>query len=296
MMPYYFPLNHILLMLFMRNGIHRLTNPILLRHVALPTDHGAWVFLLSPLLIGLFAGGSWSVATTYLVVAAIAVFLMRQPLSIAVKVYSRRRSPRDLLAAWFWTLLYTVIALLGLAGLLFHGYLYLLVLAIPGALVFCWHLYLVSKRAERRQQGVEILGSGVLALSAPAAFWVASSWPDPMGWWLFALVWLQSAASIVHAYMRLEQRVLSRKPDLPTRLKIGQRALLYTTFNLVAVAILATTNQIPAWLPTAYLIQWIETLWCTFNPAINMKPTAIGLRQLLVSSLFTLAFILAWTT
>jgi hypothetical protein len=279
----------------MRNGIHKLTNPILLRHVALPTDHGAWVFLLSPLLIGLFAGGSWTLATSYLVVAAIAVFLLRQPLSIAVKVYSRRRSRRDLTAAWFWTVFYVIIGLLSMVGLLLHGYHYLFVLAIPGVIVFCWHLYLVSKRAERRQMGIEIIGSGVLALSAPAAYWVGLGWADPEGWWLFALVWLQSAASIVHAYMRLEQRVLSKKPARLTRLKMGQRALLYTTFNTVAVTTLATTNQIPVWLPFAYLIQWLETVWCTFNPAINMKPTAIGLRQLLVSSLFTGAFIFAWT-
>ncbi|MBK5108482.1 MAG: hypothetical protein JJE12_10125, partial [Anaerolineales bacterium] len=36
---------------------------LFLRHVALPSDHGSWVFLLSPLLIGLFAGDSWSTAT-----------------------------------------------------------------------------------------------------------------------------------------------------------------------------------------------------------------------------------------
>jgi hypothetical protein len=277
------------------NGIHKVTNLILRRHVALPSDHGAWVFLFSPLLIGLFAGGTWTMATSYLVVAALAVFLLRQPLSIAVKVYSRRRSRRDLTAAWFWTVFYVIIGLLAMVGLLLHGYHYLFVLAIPGVFVFCWHLYLVSKRAERRQLGVEIIGSGVLALSAPAAYWVGIGYVDAMGWWLFALVWFQSAASIVHAYMRLEQRVLPKTPDIITRLKIGQRALMYTTFNLVAVTILTTTSQIPTWLPFAFLIQWLETVWCTFNPAVGIKPTSIGLRQLLVSSLFTGLFILAWT-
>jgi hypothetical protein len=32
------------------------SQPIFVRHIALPQDHGSWVFLLSPLLIGLFAG------------------------------------------------------------------------------------------------------------------------------------------------------------------------------------------------------------------------------------------------
>jgi len=62
------------------------------RHVALPADHGSWVFLLSPLVIGLFAGGRWTTPCLYLIVAALAGFLIRQPLTLAVKVRSGRRS------------------------------------------------------------------------------------------------------------------------------------------------------------------------------------------------------------
>lgn len=280
----------------MGNGFQKTTNLIFRRHVALPSDHGAWVFLFSPLLIGLCAGGIWNIATTFLVVAALGALLLRQPLSIAVKVYSRRRSRRDLPAAWFWSIVYTVIALLSFSGLVTQGYLYLLILVVPGLLVFSWHLYLVSQRAERRQLEVELVGSGALALAAPAAFWVGVGWPHPSGWWLFALVWLQSAASIVHAYMRLNQRVLPKKPDISNRLQMGKRALLYTSFNFLAVLGFSIGGQLPIFLPVAYLIQWIETIWCTFKPAVGIKPTTIGLRQLLISSLFTLAFILAWTS
>jgi hypothetical protein len=44
----------------------------------------------------------------------------------------------------------------------------------------------------------------------------------------------------------------------------------------------------------AFLLQWAEAVWGTFQPAIGIKPTRIGLRQLTVSSLFTLLFILTW--
>jgi hypothetical protein len=56
------------------------------RAIALPTDHGAWVFLLSPLLIGLYAGGRFTLASGALVVAALAAFLLRQPVTILIKV------------------------------------------------------------------------------------------------------------------------------------------------------------------------------------------------------------------
>ena len=269
-------------------------NNLFLRHVALPSDHGSWVFLLSPLLVGLFAGSSWSVATIYLVIAALAAFLIRQPVTIAVKVYSGRRNRRDLAAAWFWIAVYSLIGALGLVGLVMQGFAYLFILALPGIPVFVWHLYLVSKRAERRRMGVEIVGSGVLAMAAPAGYWIGVGSLDSTGWLLLALTWLQSAASIVHAYLRLEQRELDLVPDIKNRLKMGRRAIIYTTFNLIFVAALAMISLVSPLLPLPYALQWGETIWGTLNPAIGMRPTAIGFRQLFVSSLFTLLFILTW--
>ena len=269
-------------------------NNLFLRHVALPSDHGSWVFLLSPLLIGLFAGSSWSVATIYLVIAALAAFLIRQPVTIAVKVYSGRRNRRDLAAAWFWIAVYSLIGALGLVGLVMQGFAYLFILALPGVPVFVWHLYLVSKRAERRRMGVEIVGSGVLAMAAPAGYWIGVGSLDSTGWLLLALTWLQSAASIVHAYLRLDQRELDLVPDIKNRLKMGRRAIIYTTFNLIFVAALAMISLVSPLLPLPYALQWGETIWGTLKPAIGMRPTAIGVRQLFVSSLFTLLFILTW--
>jgi len=265
------------------------------RHIALPQDHGSWVFLLSPLLIGLFAAGAWSLASGLLVIAALAAFLIRQPMSIAIKALSGRRPRRDLTPARFWVSLYGLVGLAALAGLVYLGFGYLLYLAIPGLGVFIWHLLLISRRAERRQIGVEIVGSGVLALAAPAALWVGEGSPNPQGWLLFALVWLQSAASIVYAYLRLDQRVLAEAPDLRARLSMGRRALLYTTFNVIFVAALALSNLVTTWLILPYLLQWLESLWgALYRPAVGYKPTRIGVRQLIVSSLFTVIFILAW--
>jgi hypothetical protein len=227
------------------------------------------------------------------VLASLAAFLIRQPVTIAVKALSGRRPRRDLPAARFWIAVYGAVALAALAGLILQGFGYLLILALPGLPVFIWHLYLVSKRAERRQAGVEIVGSGVLALSAPAALWVGLGWPDPQGWWLFALAWLQSAASIVYAYLRLEQRELKIYPPLAMRFQLARRALLYASFNLMAVLVLSLSGLLPPLLPLPFALQWAETIWGTLHPAVGAKPTAIGVRQLLVSTLFTILFILA---
>jgi len=223
-----------------------------------------------------------------------AAFLLRQPVTIAVKAYSGRRSKRELPSAWFWIILYGVIGLAAFGLLAAQGFAYLAILALPGVPVFIWHLYLVSKRAERRQAGVEVVASGVLALAAPAAYWVGVGRPDTSGWWLFALTWMQSAASIVYAYLRLEQRELTSVPEPFVRLRMARRAVMYTTFNLAWVIFLSIFRVLPPLLPLPFLVQWGETLWGTFRPAVGVKPTLIGLRQLLVTTIFTLLFILAW--
>ena len=272
----------------------KISSTILRKHIALPSDHGSWVFLLSPLLIGLFIGGRWTVASFFLLIASLAAFLLRQPLGNLVKVYSGRRSRRDLAAAWFWVIVYSAISLLAVTGLILEGFAYLLMLTFPGIIVFSWHLYLISKRAERRQAGVEIVASGVLALTAPAAYWIGIGTYNLTGWLLWILIWAQSAASIVYAYLRLEQRQLNSVPDKQKRLEMGSRSLLYTTFNLITVLILSLLRITPLLLPIAYSVQWVETIWGTFKPAIGVKPTSIGLRQLAISSVYTLLFIITW--
>lgn len=270
------------------------------KQIALPQDHGSWVFILSPLLVGIFAGRDFSPATFSLIVAAMSAFLIRQPMTAAVKAFSGRRAKTDLPAARFWLLVYGFIAALALLGLILSGFGYILYLAVPGIPVFAWHLWLVSKRAERRQEGVEVIATGVLSLAAPAAYWVGIREYDAFGWWLWALTWLQSAASIVYAYLRLGQREL--EPDQASAKsrsdwrRMGSRAFLYTSFNLVLSLGLGVANLIPRFVFVPFLMQWAETVWGIQNPAVGWKPTRIGIRQLIVSILWTVLFIWVWRT
>lgn len=273
------------------------------KQIFLPQDHGSWVFILSPLLIGLFAGGRFNFASLDLIIAAMAAFLIRQPVTIAVKAYSGRRARTDLAAAYFWVAVYGMIIVLALTGLVLAGLGYILYLAIPGVPVLAWHLWLVSRREERKQAGVELIATGVLSLAAPAAYWVGVGRYDPTGWWLWILVWMQTAASIVYAYLRLEQRDLANNAVLsdlskgaaPSPLwKKGFRAFAYTTLNLAASLALGLASVLPRFIFVPYLVQWSETVWGISHPAIGWKPTRIGIRQLIVSMLWTILFISTW--
>lgn len=268
------------------------------KQIALPQDHGSWVFILSPLLVGIFAGERFTSATFYLITAAMSAFMLRQPVTMMVKAGSGRRPKTDLPAARFWVLFYGAIATAALLGLIFNGFGYLLYLAMPGAPVFAWHLWLVSRREERRQEGIEVIATGVLSLSAPAAYWIGMEQYTPAGWWLWGLTWLQSAASIVYAYLRLRQRDLSVEQaaglDSKKWWQMGLRAFLYTTFNLVFSIVLGFTGTIPFFIFLPFALQWLETIWGIIHPAVGWKPVQIGVRQLIVSIAWTVLFIFTW--
>ena len=171
----------------------------------------------------------------YLIAASLCGFLSRQPMTIAVKALSGRRSRADLWPALAWSAFYGIIGSAHILGLYLNGFGYILYLAIPGLAVYVWYLVLVAQRGERNQVGLELLGAGVLALTAPAGLWAGLGHADPLGWLLWALTWTQSAASIVSVYLRLAQRRLTRIPDLAGRLRMGLPALSLTSLNVLIV-------------------------------------------------------------
>jgi hypothetical protein len=264
------------------------------KHYALPAEHGAWIWWIGPLLIGAAAGGEASPQLGLLGLTALTAFLFRQPATIAVKAISGRRAREELRPAVIWSAIYSGLTLVGVALLVAAGQGRLMLLAIPGVLIFSWHLWLVSRRQERQRPGVEIIAAGALSLTAPAAYWVAGGASDREAWILWGLTWLQSAASIVHVHIRLEQRHLEQFPNMPQRLWMGRRSLIYNGFNQLVSLSLAFAGWVPALVPTAFGITLLDALEGIMRPAVGTPPRRIGVRQLLVGTAFVLVMILAY--
>lgn len=263
------------------------------KHIAIPSEHGAWIFLFSPLLIGLAIGGL-SKGTFPLVMAMLSAFLVRQPTTMLVKIFSGRRPKNDLYASLIWFLIYSLVLFFSLVVLILQKTIFILFLAVPAIPVFIWHLWLVSKRAERRQKWIEIAASGVLALAAPAAYWVGLQRYDSIGWFLWGLSWLQVAGTILYAYLRLNQRQLKELTSQIELLKMSRESFLFNTALFGGVLILAFAGWVPTFLPLAFLIQPLEVIWGTYHPAISVAPKKIGIRQLIINSIFTIVFIITW--
>jgi hypothetical protein len=263
-------------------------------HVALPGDHGAWAFLLGPLVIGLCAGGRLGVASLWLGAAVLAAFLIRQPIGLAVKIASGRRGRQDLAAARFWIVAYGALGLAALAALVARGFGYLVVLGLPALPIFFWFLVLVARRSERRQVLLEVLATATLALAAPAAMWVGLGRPDPRGWLLWALVAAPSATSILFAHLRLAQRGWPERGAWPARLRAGAPVLALSAVAVAAVAALAAGGRVPSALVAPYLFRLAEAIEGTLRPAVGWKPRRIGFRLLWGTLGFTALFVWAW--
>jgi hypothetical protein len=261
---------------------------LLRRRYYLPGEHGAWIWWIGPYLIGIAAARQWTTQLITLFIAMMAAFLIRQPLTILVKTLSNRRAKEDRLPAIFWVCVYALVVLAAFAMLLLAGFGRLIWLLLPGIPVFIWHLYLVSRRAERGQRGIEIVGAGVLALAAPASYWVAGGTSTTLAWALWGITWLQSAASIVLVYQRLHERKLDAGGSFPERFRRSSRSLAYHSFNLIINLLAIPVTDFPWLVPAASTLMLLDAADAVRSPAIHWKPTRIGLRQLIASSLFIL--------
>ncbi len=171
----------------------------LLRHVALPSEHGSWAFLGEPILLGLLVAPTW--AGALLALAALAVFLARRPLHIAVidrrrgKRYPRTPMAERLLAAC------ALVAALALAGALLAARRSFLVpagLAAPvAAVALAFDLDL-----RPRELAPEI--AGALALGAAAsAIAIAGGWRAAPALALWGVLAARTVPSIVYVRARL---------------------------------------------------------------------------------------------
>jgi hypothetical protein len=279
-----------------RSSLDLLDRRLWRRHYFIPTEHGAWIWWIGPFLIGTAAGGKVSVDVLVLILAVGAAFFLRQPAAIAVKALSHRRPRSDLLPGVFWATAYALIALLAGLALIRSGHTVLVWLTVPGILVFAWHLWLVSRREERGQRGIELVAAGVLALAAPAAYWVAGGMDSSEPWLLWGLTWLQSAASIVFIYLRLEQRRMPVTPPPNQPWRMGARTLVYYTFNLGVAGGLAALGRVPVLVPGAFALMLVDALEGVARPPIGARPAAIGLRQLAASIVFVAVMLAAYLT
>jgi len=263
------------------------------RVFAIPHDHGAWALWLGPFLAGWGVAGrsSWPLLWTFL--AVLSLFLARHPMIILVRSLSGRRKREDAPHAARWMGGYLAAALLFATLLVSSGYARLLLLALPALPLLAWQLVLVARKQER-QMPVELLGSVILALAAPAAYLTAGG-----GWGITALMlWALTSAyavvSVVYVHLRLDQRRLDETPPVSQRLLMGRPAMRTAAAALVLSALGVAAGWLPRFTPIPFIALQLQVIWGTLRPAVDADPRRLGWSQVLTTVLFVALLVAAY--
>lgn len=270
---------------------------LLRKHIALPQQHGSWALWLGPYAVGVGVAGALNAGLAWVTLATLGAFLALQPLTILVKILAGRRPATDRAPALFWLAVYSGLVAIGAVGMAASGFGYVLPLGLIAAPVLIWQMALVYRHEERHNLWVEVAGAAVLALAAPAGYWVAGAATEatPTGWLLWLLCALQGFGAIVYVYLRLAHRRLSGVPSWPVRWRMALPAIAANGANVVIAAGLAVAGLIPIAAIALFGLMLGEALYGGLGRiGVGVKPVVIGVRQVIVTAIFSLLLILAY--
>lgn len=257
-----------------------------LRPIALPVEHGGWGFLLEPILLGLLVAPS--MAGLWLGLAAVALFLLHQPLRIALK--DRLKGRRYARTGWAegFALGYGALAVLAFGLALWAASEpFWPPLALAAPLVAVKVGYDALNRG--REHLPEIAGAlAPLAVSAGIA--LAGGWALPNALALWGILAARTMPAIL--YVRARLRLEKGESVQPTP------AVLAHLGGLIALALLSLGDLSP-WSGAAMLVVLLAralyglSRWRRPAPAKVIGFQEIGYGLLNVAAL-ALGFRLGW--
>lgn len=183
---------------------------VVIRSVALPAEHGGWGFLIEPIVLGVLVAPT--AAGLLLGCAAAAVFLVHQPLKVAIK--DRRKRARPPRAVWAERFaagygLAAIVAFTAVLALAPSGeFLVPLAFATPLAVVQLAY----DARNQSRKLVPELSGACALAVTAPAIA-VLGGWAVAPALALWLIVSMRAVVSIL--YVRARLNLEHGKPPAP---------------------------------------------------------------------------------
>ncbi|MBI2423887.1 MAG: YwiC-like family protein [Candidatus Hydrogenedentes bacterium] len=251
---------------------------------AIPPEKGGWIWWIGPLVIGVTAAGELHPDFLAILLGAFSGFCIRQPLSVLVRAWAHRRQNTSARPYLIWSAIHSLIIAGAGGALLARGYIGTLSFALAALPVFIWDLWLLARGAGRHQAARDIAATAVLALTGPAAYWTCGGGDAPTALLTWLPPALQSAVSVVHMLLRLEQRRWRQLPPLAERLKYGALPL---TMHMGALGTALLLFQGRAWFALAALafaLPAAEGLWAVLAPQTGATPKQLGMRQLFVST------------
>lgn len=257
------------------------TEPVRIKSVALPIEHGGWGLLGEPVLLGLLLAPSW--AGLGLALAGLGAFLARHPLKLAVADWrARRRVPRTPLAERV-ALLYASLGAAGLALAMTGRPAFWLALcaAAPFALVQFAH----DALGRSRHLLPELSGSIALS-SLAAAVLAAGGWPLGPALVAWLLLSAKSIGAILYVRARLRaERGAGRSLAAPLGVHVAA---------LVVGSSLAAAGRAPWLSALAFALLLARAVRGLTRSSGKTRPQVVGMQELAYGLTFVLLLALGW--
>jgi hypothetical protein len=255
------------------------------KHIVMPTEHGSWAWLLVPFFVGTAVAGQFNLPVVLALLGGLAVFFLRQPTTVWLRVRRKKARAADGPAALTWMSLFATIGLLCLAGLLLLGRGMMVWLMGPFLLIF--GLYMAAARYGRsglRSLWMELAGAAALSMMAPAAAIAAAGQIENWMWSLWGLMAAQNVLGALYVRLRVydtHNRVIRRWP-------IGAAHLA----GFLLVLGLGLGNSVPLLTAVPFAGFFLRSLWsvATPQPVADIKKfgfTELGIE--IVSGLWLIA-------
>lgn len=244
--------------------------------IPVPREHGAWAMLYGPLVVAVATIGRFEWSVLLFLVAVTAVFLAHEPLAtVARSSSSRAVNAERLRQSRRWLIIYFAIAAGATAPLLvYYQRLYLIMFgALLGALLML-HIYLASKRAERKIMG-EFLGVLSLTLTAPGAYYIVQGRFDKLSLLLWVLNMLYFTSAIFYVKMRVSKFAKKKESSLLT-----WQCTVYHAFLLVFISSLVWLGWIPGVVFLAFVPIILRAFWAMASREFRLNLKRIGFTEL----------------
>jgi len=249
-----------------------------------PAEHGAWSFVLEPIVLGLLVAPSRAGAA--LALAAVVVFLGRQPLKLAVADRASCRTyPRTVVAFRLAAGALASAAFLGAIAWRWssHRWWPPLVAALPVGLLQLAH----DVRREGRRPLPELAGAITASASAPAIA-AAAGW-RPAAW---LTIWILVAAHGLAATLYVRARLaLERGGPVRTSQPIAAHiAALVLSLGLSSIGLA------PPLAALAFALLMFRAVWGLSSWRRQARAQAVGFSEVATSVLFVLILAAAYRT
>lgn len=256
-----------------------------------PHEHGSWGTFVGLMLAIVLAVGA-TANTLFVIVAGVALFLAREPLSQGVKLRFGRKPKPVPGALFFWAAFYLAVS--GVAGglLLVKSQLWGLIwLALAGVAVLAVHLMLAPRRQLMMTAWGEWIGVLGVSLIIPALYLAVHGHLDAwaLGLWLIGLAAVSGPIFYIRLKVRTQAR-LDEPPAIGQRLAAAWRPLLFAAGSLAGAWALGALGWAPTWAWLALTPLAIKHLWGALNwtPRGQLHIRRLGWIEVATIALFAI--------